>query len=112
TGEARATRTTEAIPVSVKTGENLDILVKRIAEVARERMAPREEPVVTQLRHRQHLEECQRHLDAFAGDGGDDLTELRAEELRLAASALGRISGRVDVEDVLDAVFSRFCIGK
>lgn len=113
--KGRAIRTADSIAVSVKTGENLDILVKRIAEVARERMAPREEPVVTQLRHRQHLEECQRHLDAFMGEGGEDsdlLTELRAEELRLAASALGRISGRVDVEDVLDAVFSRFCIGK
>lgn len=114
-GEAQVCRSPEALAVSAKTGENLDILIKRIARVARERMAPREEPAVTQVRHRQHLEECQRHLDAFAeavGDDGDELAELRAEELRLAAAALGRISGRVDVEDVLDAVFSRFCIGK
>ena len=38
--------------------------------------------------------------------------ELRAEDLRLAAHALGRITGRVDVEDVLDEIFARFCIGK
>ncbi len=38
--------------------------------------------------------------------------ELKAEELRLAADALGRITGRVDVEDLLDRIFSRFCIGK
>ena len=38
--------------------------------------------------------------------------ELRAEDLRRAAHALGRLTGAVDVEDVLDAVFSRFCIGK
>lgn len=113
--EGRPSRNGETLSVSAKTGENLDILIKRIAEVARERMAPREEPAVTQVRHRLHLEDCQRHLMAFAredGDHADDLAELRAEELRLAAAALGRISGRVDVEDVLDAVFSRFCIGK
>ena len=38
--------------------------------------------------------------------------ELRAEDLRLAAHALGRITGRVDVEDVLGEIFARFCIGK
>jgi tRNA modification GTPase len=38
--------------------------------------------------------------------------EIAAEELRLAARALGRVTGRVDVEDVLDQVFRNFCIGK
>ena len=38
--------------------------------------------------------------------------ELRAEDMRLAARALGRITGRVDVEDVLDVIFRDFCIGK
>ena len=38
--------------------------------------------------------------------------ELRAEDVRRAAHAIGRITGRVDVEDVLDQIFSRFCIGK
>lgn len=103
------------LPISAKTGANVDLLIKRIAEEARQRIAPREEPAVTQVRHRQHLEECQRYLAAFElGCREDDgeMAELRAEELRLAATSLGRISGRVDVEDVLDAVFARFCIGK
>jgi tRNA modification GTPase len=47
---------------------------------------------------------------AFLGKTSD--VELRAEDLRLAADALGRISGRIDPEDVLDEVFGRFCIGK
>ncbi|MFP3340156.1 hypothetical protein R0J91_19415, partial [Micrococcus sp. SIMBA_131] len=38
--------------------------------------------------------------------------EIRAEELRLAADALGRITGTIDVEDLLDTIFSQFCIGK
>ena len=41
-----------------------------------------------------------------------EAVELLAEDLRLAARALGRITGRVDVEDILDAVFASFCIGK
>ena len=40
------------------------------------------------------------------------MPELRAEDLRLAARALGRIIGRVDVEDILDVIFRDFCIGK
>lgn len=102
----------EALSISVKTGWNVDLLIKRIAEAARARIAPLEEPVVTQARHRQHLEACLRHLQMFTQGETDDLPELRAEELRLAAGALGRITGCVDVEDVLDAVFARFCIGK
>jgi tRNA modification GTPase len=38
--------------------------------------------------------------------------ELRAEELRLAGDALGRLTGKIDVEDLLDVVFSQFCVGK
>ena len=43
---------------------------------------------------------------------GAGAPELKAEDLRLAARALGRITGRVDVEDVLDVIFREFCIGK
>jgi tRNA modification GTPase len=44
--------------------------------------------------------------------GGSASEELVAEELRLAARALGRLTGRVDVEDILDVIFRDFCIGK
>ena len=47
---------------------------------------------------------------ALAGDG--TASEVVAEDLRLAARALGRLTGRVDVEDILDVVFADFCIGK
>ena len=70
-----------------------------------------EPPVITQARHRQLVEACVAALEAYlAGDPAE--LELRAEDLRRAATALGRITGRVDVEDVLGAIFGRFCVGK
>ena len=68
-----------------------------------------EAPVLTRARHREALEEAaaslRRSLDAW-------LAELRAEDLRLALRSLGRITGAVDVEDLLDVIFRDFCIGK
>ncbi|MEN8723634.1 MAG: tRNA uridine-5-carboxymethylaminomethyl(34) synthesis GTPase MnmE [Alphaproteobacteria bacterium] len=67
--------------------------------------------VLTRARHRQAVAACAEGLARFlAADGLPE--ELVAEELRLAMRALGRITGRVDVEDLLDVVFSDFCIGK
>ena len=66
-------------------------------------------PPLTRLRHRHAVDEARVALDrARAGS----VAELRAEDLRLAARALGRITGRVDVEDLLDVIFMDFCIGK
>ena len=64
---------------------------------------------LTRARHRQSLT---RAADALGNAVSIDSAELVAEELRAAVHALGRITGRVDVEDVLDRVFSSFCIGK
>jgi tRNA modification GTPase len=76
-----------------------------------ERMAGRDFPAVTQQRHRALLrdaaEQLARALSALAAD-----PELAAEDVRLAARSLARLSGRVDVDDILDRVFSSFCIGK
>jgi tRNA modification GTPase len=97
--------------ISARTGEGIDGLARRLAAIARERIGEREEPLVTQARHRQQLELCHAALRAFR-EGEANAIELRAEDLRQAATALGRITGRVDAEDVLDQVFGRFCIGK
>ena len=64
----------------------------------------------SRLRHVDLLQRCARHLSE-AGRECNGL-ELRAEELRLAGDALGRIVGTVDVEELLGAIFSNFCIGK
>ena len=66
-------------------------------------------PALTRLRHRQALEECVEALHRFERAAAP---ELAAEDVRLAVRALGRITGRVDVEDILDVIFGDFCIGK
>jgi tRNA modification GTPase len=66
-------------------------------------------PLITRARHRRALEDC---LAALRRYELALLPELAAEDLRLAARALGRITGRVDVEDLLDIIFREFCIGK
>jgi len=103
--------TADLLAVSAVTGEGLDRLVAEIARRASEAVGGRTDPVLTRVRHRQSLEAARDEIAAFLnGDSG--AVELRAEDVRRAAHAIGRITGRVDVEDVLDQVFSRFCIGK
>jgi len=75
----------------------------------------REAALVTRARHRQHLSACIGALDAFeslAALGDSAPLDLASEELRTAANELGRITGRVDVEELLDVIFRDFCIGK
>ena len=97
-----------ALPVSALTGAGIDrlltLLGERVAQTYRI-----EAPVLTRARHRQALEEAAAALrrSFFAA-----LPELRAEDLRLALRSLGRITGAVDVEDLLDVIFRDFCIGK
>ena len=98
-----------AHPVSVTTGQGMEELIRALETAVGERLHTSAQPALTRARHRQALEECEaslrRSLTAQA-------PELAAEDVRLAARALGRITGRVDVEDILDLVFRDFCIGK
>jgi tRNA modification GTPase len=105
--------TNAGLAVSAKTGAGLDALIAVIADAAKTRIGDTGsgQPTLTQARHRQAVEHCVAALEAFEA-GPLSEAELRAEDLRRAATALGRITGRVDVEDVLDQVFGRFCIGK
>ncbi len=100
-----------ALTVSAKTGAGMAALEARLAQEVAARLdagAPEAAPL-TRARHRRALEDC---AAALARARGAARPELVAEDLRLALRALGRIAGRVDVEDVLDAIFREFCIGK
>ena len=66
--------------------------------------------MVTRERHRHALQETVAALARAESEPGRE--DILAEELRLAARALGRLTGRVDVEDILDVIFRDFCIGK
>jgi tRNA modification GTPase len=98
-----------AIRVSAATGEGFAELEERLAIAVAQRLEPGAEPALTRARHREAIETC---LDCFSRMADAGGPELAAEDLRLAARALGRITGRVDVEDLLDVIFRDFCIGK
>ena len=95
--------------VSARTGEGMEALRDRLGEVARQMLDVAGPPPLTRARHRFCLQGALEELDEAAAA---TLPELRAENLRRGMQHLGRITGAVGVEDVLDAVFSRFCIGK
>jgi len=98
--------------ISALTGEGLEQLVSDLAAFAREALSAGEPVLITRERHRVALRETVSALDRALAIGGSGQEELIAEELRLAARALGRLTGRIDVEDVLDVIFRDFCIGK
>jgi len=101
----------DKLGISAKTGAGLEDLTRQLAEMARDRIGVSESPAITRTRYRTHLQVCLSALHAFLSGAPGDI-ELRAEDLRQAVHALGRITGRVDVEDVLGEIFGRFCIGK
>ena len=103
-----------AFVLSAKTGQGLGALVDELTRQVAERLGlPGAAPAITRLRHRQALEDCRAALER-AQEAGQEagLPELAAEDLRLALRALGRLTGQVDVEDILDVIFRDFCIGK
>lgn len=98
--------------VSVKTNAGMDDLLAALkARVENILSVSGDAPLPTRERHRHALGECSSSLRRFI-EGKNKLAELAAEDLRLAVRALGRITGRVDVEDLLDVIFAEFCIGK
>ncbi len=96
--------------VSAREGTGLGALLDHLRDlVTRDLGVSGSAPSLTRLRHRRALEACR---DSLARALAADEVALAAEDLRLAVRALGRITGRVDVEDLLDVIFREFCIGK
>jgi len=98
--------------ISAKTGEGFDVLLNALARHAEKFLAGAESAVVTRERHRRTLQDALTALRRALVPELSNREDLLAEELRLAARALGRLTGRVDVDDVLDVIFRDFCIGK
>ena len=96
--------------VSVIDGAGLSALVEDIGRHAKGAVSAASGVLPSRLRQLELLRSCGHHLSLAAGVQQD--LELRAEELRLAGDALGRITGAIDVEDLLGVIFSEFCIGK
>jgi tRNA modification GTPase len=100
----------DGVALSALTGAGVAELVEILAKRAEEGLAAGEPAVITRARHRAELEAAAEALARFREERGGP--EIKAEELRIAARHLGRLTGRIDVEEVLGAIFSEFCIGK
>ena len=95
--------------ISVKTGVGIDQFINGVTIAVRDMLDVTDAPIITRARHRAALEDV-RHV--LMSSQIAPVPELAAEDIRLAVRALGRITGSVDVEDILDVVFRDFCIGK
>jgi tRNA modification GTPase len=100
------------VMISAHTGDGLDTLINHLREVLLKSW-PSTPPIITRERHREALQDAHAALCSFLHPNASLLpAELRAEDLRLATRAIGRITGHVDCESMLDALFSSLCIGK
>lgn len=99
------------LAISAKTGIGLDALRLAITSEIQKRVGSSHGLAPVRARHKKRLEETLNYVSDAQNSEGMDLA-IRSEYLRLAAMSLGRITGRVDVEDLLGVIFSEFCIGK
>jgi len=99
----------ELTAMSLQNGTGVDEFLRRLHDAVNKLADTGAAIPLTRVRHRKALEEC---FAALQRARAASESELAAEDLRLAARALGRLTGRIDVEEILDAVFRDFCIGK
>ena len=104
------TESKNSFEISALTGAGVDRLVSELTRFASDFFSQAESALVTRARHRTALERTADALRGAVALVGPE--ELVAEELRVGAQELGRLTGRIDVEDVLDVIFRDFCIGK
>ena len=97
------------IQISIKNQQNTDLLLKKLEEKVLEILPQQSMPLITQERYRHCLSAALSALEDFSLAKN---IELAAEDLRIASHAIGKITGRIDVDDILNVVFSKFCIGK
>jgi tRNA modification GTPase len=112
TGKRSNNESQFTLSVSALTGQGFEALSAALSAYAKTYFASTEAAVITRARHRHALEETVAALNRALVRDDANGEELIAEDLRAAATTLGRLTGRVDVEDILDVIFRDFCIGK
>ena len=103
---------TEVVLITVKKNQNLTQLTNKIKEKLSKKFIRSHNVLVTRERHRNKLTACLHEIDNFLKKDQNKDIEMAAEDLRLATRHLGAITGKVDVEEILDSIFKDFCIGK
>jgi tRNA modification GTPase len=99
------------LAISAVNGEGIDGLIELIGARAAAAVGQRGDVLPSRLRHVELLKGAREYLCAALA-APESLLELKAENLRLASDRIGKLSGTVDVEDLLDVIFAQFCIGK
>jgi tRNA modification GTPase len=111
---SRETKNIKALgvwPISAKYEDGIDEFIQALEEQVERRMDISDMPCLTRNRHRLNLAEAMDHIERFIDNDSGEIV-LLAEDLRMAARSLGKITGQVDVEEILGKIFSEFCIGK
>ena len=100
------------IYISIKNENNLNLLIEEIKQRLKNQFINSDDILITRKRHRINLVECEKYLESFSDKDLSKDFDKAAEDLRLATRYLGKIVGKVDVEEILDSIFNDFCIGK
>jgi tRNA modification GTPase len=98
--------------ISIKENLNIDQLISKIKNNLKDKFTTNDDILITRERHRQHLKQCLENLKNFNKKNEEQDFDKAAEDLRLATRHLGKIVGKVDVEEILGSIFNDFCIGK
>jgi tRNA modification GTPase len=107
-----ATAPVDAMLISAKDEKDITKLMDRLGAMIIAHNQAHNNAIITRSRHRQSLRNAHDALSAGLAHDFYQAPELAAEDFRQAATALGRVTGDVDVEELLGQIFSSFCIGK
>ena len=102
----------DPILISIKKNENIDKLIFKIKDKLKNKFTSDNDILITRTRHRHNLNQCLDHLKNFVEKKNAEEYDKAAEDLRMATRHLGKITGKVDVEEILASIFNDFCIGK
>lgn len=95
--------------ISAKHHQGIDVLLDKIKKVIEDKFTSNSNLLITRARYREALSQALQSLDLF---NLNKEIELSAEDIRLAAREIGKITGRIEIDEILDKIFGSFCIGK